>query len=108
MLTPQEFSKGLEILDETIRGIERGTVVFYYHNVTPPELWGTEVGSEAWTARLAAIEKAGRTAMGFRLEGGRNRPACPRCGFVQYLNPAPGAAARGHEPARGGSRPAPA
>jgi len=33
-------------LMETIRGIERGTVIFYYHNVTPPELWGTEVGRE--------------------------------------------------------------
>ena len=33
-------------LIETMRGIERGTVVFYYHNVTPPELWGTEVGRE--------------------------------------------------------------
>jgi glycosyltransferase involved in cell wall biosynthesis len=33
-------------LVETIRGIERGTVVFYYHNVTPPELWGTEIGRE--------------------------------------------------------------
>jgi glycosyltransferase involved in cell wall biosynthesis len=33
-------------LIETIRGIERGTVVLYYHNVTPPELWGTEVGRE--------------------------------------------------------------
>lgn len=33
-------------LMETIRGIERGMVVFYYHNVTPPELWGTNVGQE--------------------------------------------------------------
>jgi glycosyltransferase involved in cell wall biosynthesis len=33
-------------LVETIRDIERGTVVFYYHNVTPPELWGTDVGRE--------------------------------------------------------------
>jgi glycosyltransferase involved in cell wall biosynthesis len=29
-------------LMESIRGIERGTVVFYYHNVTPPGLWGSE------------------------------------------------------------------
>jgi glycosyltransferase involved in cell wall biosynthesis len=27
---------------ESIRGIERGTVIFYYHNVTPPELWGSD------------------------------------------------------------------
>jgi ADP-ribose pyrophosphatase YjhB (NUDIX family) len=26
-----------------------------------------------------------------RLEGGIERPVCPECGFVQYLNPAPGA-----------------
>jgi ADP-ribose pyrophosphatase YjhB (NUDIX family) len=32
-----------------------------------------------------------RTPMAFRLEGGRTRPHCPACGFVQYLNPAPGA-----------------
>jgi glycosyltransferase involved in cell wall biosynthesis len=33
-------------LIETIRGLDRGTVIFYYHNVTPPELWGTDVGRE--------------------------------------------------------------
>jgi len=33
-------------LVESIRGIERGTVVFYYHNVTPPELWGSEWGRD--------------------------------------------------------------
>jgi 8-oxo-dGTP diphosphatase len=32
-----------------------------------------------------------RTDLERRDEGGRSRPACPRCGFVQYLNPAPGA-----------------
>jgi 8-oxo-dGTP diphosphatase len=32
-----------------------------------------------------------RTDMSFRFEGGRTRPACARCGWVQYLNPAPGA-----------------
>ena len=26
-----------------------------------------------------------------RSEGGVERPVCPKCGFVQYLNPAPGA-----------------
>jgi ADP-ribose pyrophosphatase YjhB (NUDIX family) len=29
--------------------------------------------------------------MGRRNDGGLERPACPDCGFIQYLNPAPGA-----------------
>ena len=32
-----------------------------------------------------------REPMGRRHEGGVERPACAACGFVQYLNPAPGA-----------------
>jgi len=32
-----------------------------------------------------------RGEMGLRPEGGVDRPVCPACGFVQYLNPAPGA-----------------
>ncbi len=32
-----------------------------------------------------------RADMTARLEGGVERPICPDCGFVQYLNPAPGA-----------------
>ena len=32
-----------------------------------------------------------KSEMGHRLEGGVDRPVCPDCGFVQYLNPAPGA-----------------
>ena len=32
-----------------------------------------------------------RSAMEKRPEGGVVRPVCPGCGFVQYLNPAPGA-----------------
>ncbi len=34
-----------------------------------------------------------------QMEGGLERPVCPDCGFVQYLNPAPGAGVivmRGH------------
>jgi len=31
-----------------------------------------------------------RTAMTSRSEGGVDRPVCPGCGFIQYLNPAPG------------------
>jgi glycosyltransferase involved in cell wall biosynthesis len=34
-------------LIESIRGIDRGTVIFYYHNVTPPELWGSDVGRDS-------------------------------------------------------------
>jgi glycosyltransferase involved in cell wall biosynthesis len=37
---------GRYLLLESIRGIERGIVIFYYHNVTPPELWGSDVGRE--------------------------------------------------------------
>jgi len=32
-----------------------------------------------------------RTEMTQQLAGGLARPVCPACGFVQYLNPAPGA-----------------
>lgn len=32
---------------ESMRRLERGTVIFYYHNVTPPELWGTDVDRES-------------------------------------------------------------
>lgn len=32
-----------------------------------------------------------KVEMGRRNEGGLERPVCPDCGFVQYLNPAPGA-----------------
>jgi ADP-ribose pyrophosphatase YjhB (NUDIX family) len=32
-----------------------------------------------------------RTALQHRPDGGQDRPTCPACGFVQYLNPAPGA-----------------
>ena len=37
---------GRYALIESIRGIDRGTVIFYYHNVTPPELWGSDVGRD--------------------------------------------------------------
>lgn len=32
-----------------------------------------------------------RTDMVAQMEGGIKRPVCPGCGFVQYMNPAPGA-----------------
>ena len=37
---------GRYALIESIRGIDRGTVIFYYHNVTPPELWGSDIGRD--------------------------------------------------------------
>lgn len=33
---------GYYLLLESIKGIERGTVIFDYHGVTPPELWGCD------------------------------------------------------------------
>jgi len=33
-------------LMETIKGIERGVVIFTYYGVTPPELWGSEDGRD--------------------------------------------------------------
>jgi len=32
-----------------------------------------------------------RAAMSFSQAGGRARPTCSHCGYIQYLNPAPGA-----------------
>jgi glycosyltransferase involved in cell wall biosynthesis len=37
---------GRYTLMESIRGIDRGTVIFYYHNVTPPDLWGSDIGRD--------------------------------------------------------------
>jgi len=34
------------LLVESIRTLERGIIVFYYHNVTPPELWGRYAGRD--------------------------------------------------------------
>lgn len=31
---------------ESVRGVERGAVLFDYHGVTPPDLWGSEVDRE--------------------------------------------------------------
>jgi glycosyltransferase involved in cell wall biosynthesis len=47
---------GRHPLMESIRGIERGTVIFNYHNVTPPELWGSNIGRE-WLQR--SVEGSG-------------------------------------------------
>lgn len=37
---------GRHALMESIRGIDRGVVIFYYHNVTPPNLWGSDADRE--------------------------------------------------------------
>jgi glycosyltransferase involved in cell wall biosynthesis len=37
---------GRHELMDSIRGIDRGTVIFYYHNVTPPDLWGSDANLE--------------------------------------------------------------
>jgi glycosyltransferase involved in cell wall biosynthesis len=34
-------------LVESIKGLDRGAVIFYYHNVTPPELWKSDFEREA-------------------------------------------------------------
>jgi|GEM_PF-3463941 len=39
---------GCELM-ESIRQIERGTVVFYYHQNTPPELWSADAGRKTLT-----------------------------------------------------------
>jgi glycosyltransferase involved in cell wall biosynthesis len=43
-----------DLLD-TLTGLDRGAVVFYYHNVTPPALWGSATGVDELTAGLAAV-----------------------------------------------------
>jgi len=37
---------GRHPLVESIKGIDRGAVIFYYHNVTPPELWESSFEQE--------------------------------------------------------------
>jgi len=44
-LTVYHYPSRHELM-ESIRGIDRGTVIFYYHNVTPPELWGSDADRE--------------------------------------------------------------
>jgi glycosyltransferase involved in cell wall biosynthesis len=44
-------------LVETIKSLDRGAVIFYYHNVTPPELWGAESGRAELAKGQAATTK---------------------------------------------------
>lgn len=37
---------GRYALMESLLGLERGAVIFYYHNVTPPEVWGSDFDRE--------------------------------------------------------------
>jgi glycosyltransferase involved in cell wall biosynthesis len=37
---------GRYALLDTIKTLERGAVIFYYHNVTPPELWGSSFDAD--------------------------------------------------------------
>jgi len=43
-----------DLLD-TLKGLDRGAVVFYFHNVTPPDLWGSRTGVDDLVAGLAAV-----------------------------------------------------
>ena len=48
---------GRYALLDTIKTLDRGAVVFYYHNVTPPELWGAESGRDDLVQGQAAVAK---------------------------------------------------
>lgn len=43
-------------LIETIKQLERGAVIFYYHNVTPPEMWGDDEVAQQLRRSLAAVK----------------------------------------------------
>jgi glycosyltransferase involved in cell wall biosynthesis len=45
-----------DLLD-SLKSLERGAVVFYYHNVTPPGLWGAESGRDELAQGQAAVTK---------------------------------------------------
>lgn len=42
-------------LVETIKRLERGAVIFYYHNVTPPELWGDDEIGKSLRRSIEAV-----------------------------------------------------
>lgn len=50
------YPKYYDLMD-SIKTLDHGAVVFYYHNVTPPELWGTESGREEQAQGQAAVAK---------------------------------------------------
>lgn len=47
---------------ETMKGLDRGAVIFYYHNVTPPALWGAHVGADDLARGQAGVSKLARYA----------------------------------------------
>jgi glycosyltransferase involved in cell wall biosynthesis len=48
---------GRYALLETLKTLDRGAVVFYYHNVTPPALWGSAAGVEELARDQAGVSK---------------------------------------------------
>lgn len=48
---------GRYALLDTMKSLDRGAVVFTYHNVTPPELWGAETGRDELVQGQAAVAK---------------------------------------------------
>jgi len=44
---------------DSIKTLERGSVIFYYHNVTPPELWGSSFDADVLRD---SVQKAGKFA----------------------------------------------
>jgi glycosyltransferase involved in cell wall biosynthesis len=46
---------GLYSLMDAIKTIDRGIVIFHYHNVTPPELWGSEEELDLLRRSQAAV-----------------------------------------------------
>jgi glycosyltransferase involved in cell wall biosynthesis len=45
-----------DLLD-SMKTLDRGAVIFFYHNVTPPELWGAESGREELERGQAAVSR---------------------------------------------------
>jgi glycosyltransferase involved in cell wall biosynthesis len=49
-------------LIETMQVLERGAVILYYHNVTPPELWGNDAIAESLARSIASVRDIVRFA----------------------------------------------
>lgn len=47
---------------ETMKGLDRGAVIFFYHNVTPPALWGARTGADDLARGQAGVSKLARYA----------------------------------------------
>lgn len=44
-------------LVDTLKSLDRGAVIFHFHNVTPPSLWGTTVGVDDLERGQAGVSK---------------------------------------------------